>query len=96
MATHTPGPWRVVNGGRRVDGPFVTTFGEGSQPIADVRVPNGSKNERLANARLIAAAPDLYHALVELVEYETAKNGGKKPKWPNILAALAKSEGRDA
>ncbi len=75
MAIHTPGPWKVVNGGRRVDGPFATAFGEGSQPIADVRVPSDSKNERLANARLIATAPDLLRLLEQLVEGAPADDG---------------------
>lgn len=64
---HTPGPWAVVGDGSRVKPEPVDLF---FQPIADVnaeiRWENGNwvrKGNVEANARLIAAAPDLLAAL---------------------------------
>jgi hypothetical protein len=57
MAGHTPGPWHVAKGGlgreiRADDGPF----------IASVYDSTFTYGERNANARLLAAAPDLLDA----------------------------------
>lgn len=51
--THTPGPWRIGNAGKAIFPP------QGIAMIADCA---GCDNAR-ANARLIAAAPDLLAAL---------------------------------
>lgn len=48
----------------------------------------------LANAHLIAAAPDMYEALKALVEYHQ-KYGGVVPNLTNANRALAKAEGRE-
>ena len=53
---HTPGPWDLHGCA------VVTSFGRGE--IANFRSPrDGGVFERCANARLIAAAPDLVKAL---------------------------------
>ena len=63
-AKHTPGPWAVTD--CAIGGPSVTA---GKSVIADIRTfggvhVNGEQNTKtLANARLIAAAPDLLDAL---------------------------------
>ena len=78
MGEHTPGPWRVMWSGRSASGdvrpenrhysvmattPEIPGFGRGFDvTIADV-LCNGE-----ANARLIAAAPELVVALLELLE----------------------------
>lgn len=54
---HTPGPW-ISTDSRAVitDWPkvgFLTT-------VADCRIGGGTRDEQEANARLIAAAPDMY------------------------------------
>lgn len=61
----TPGPWRV---GRK-PGPIV--YDEGGAQIANLVVPMLPDEEHRANARLIAAAPDLYAALEAQVEEPT-------------------------
>ena len=64
--SHTPGPWpikptgdfkRIVIGDGLVDGP-------GGYEVAEVYSDDCDRDEAMANAHLIAAAPDLYAALV--------------------------------
>lgn len=60
-AKHTPGPWFQINGGKCVGGPESTPgLGHG---IAACSMRARSEDESQANARLIAAAPDLLEAL---------------------------------
>lgn len=69
MSTHTPGPWRVEDGTTVVWGhcnPDNTTSWGMGYPILDRYVSRStwakgrpSESEQEANARLIAAAPDL-------------------------------------
>lgn len=71
MAEHTPGPWSVV-GATKVwktgaDGAAVAIAAEpeieSSSDIRPVELYSGRFDEACANARLIAAAPDLLIAL---------------------------------
>jgi hypothetical protein len=58
QAKHTPGPWIIDrNGDVNHHSYFVSDF-----PIAMV---SGPLTDKAANARLIAAAPDLLEALIE-------------------------------
>jgi hypothetical protein len=62
-AKHTPGPWRVGDAGCTVFGP--KTDAPSPKTVASItRQPIPSAEHR-ANAALIAAAPDMYEALVE-------------------------------
>ncbi len=70
MTQHTPGPWAVTEGylWRGIRAP--------SRVIADMRIVGGVvENEVQANARLIAAAPDMLAALqaiaAETTGYDT-------------------------
>jgi len=71
MSTHTQGPWRI--GSNSVGGPTITTADKRST-IADIRTCGSvhcggpQHPETNANARLIAAAPDLLDALCEMIE----------------------------
>ena len=77
---HTPGPW-LVGGLMRVDNSFDCTDGDteiveittdDGEFVACVNVPNPNHT---ANARLIAAAPELLAALGKLLDtYENAGN----------------------
>lgn len=86
-AKHTPGPWRTFNG---TDVFPDDDDREGSRHIADFDMSHGiPAEEKKANARLAAAAPDLLEALKyagELLEY-----GGFD--MAKINAAIAKAEG---
>ena len=62
MTKHTPGPWMICywsDGGARYIGP------DNTQWVARIAEDNIPEDIRLANARLIAAAPDLLEALQE-------------------------------
>ena len=61
MSEHTPGPWKL----------FVSEHGfsiearNGSKVVVE-RSPMADHKELISNGKLIAAAPDLFHALWEL------------------------------
>lgn len=70
---HTPGPWELRLDG--MGGFSALIFPVGSEyPVASVTGYHSSVGQRLPNARLIAAAPDLLDVLQELIdsEYEFA------------------------
>lgn len=61
---HTPGPWNFKNrDGKLVFGAF---NGTREKWIASKEISVTNKDEDIANARLIAAAPDLLESLIEL------------------------------
>jgi len=86
---HTPGPWDLHGCA------VITAFGRGE--IANLRSPrDGGVLERNANARLIAAAPDLLKALKEtraslIEQYGPARYAAN---FPQIDAALTKASVR--
>ena len=67
MTDHTPGPW-FARAAIRSDEFIITAESGGYAPLARVR---GDKRSTLpaaqANARLMAAAPDLLDALLEML-----------------------------
>jgi hypothetical protein len=86
---HTPGPWSAatMKGGRPLVRPKVSDFD--TQPIATVEGGYSQSQVVLnANARLIAAAPDLLDALRELRERcgSAVRDAGK------FLAALDRAD----
>ena len=62
MSKHTPGPWHISDDEQNV----LAKDGTGNRLIAQCHA--GHLPERSANARLIAAAPDLLATLRRLVE----------------------------
>ena len=102
---HTPGPWRVY---RSPDGSAIIGIGvnrpgdpDHGAGITDPRFGLwGSGAEREANARLIAAAPDLLSALklFRTKVYNAALCSGMDHEWATEAcsladAAIAKAEG---
>ena len=106
-ATHTPGPWRV-------DPEFCTDIQTtdglleiGRAPCAEdggkaASLPHNAPpiEEAVANARLIAAAPDLLEALKNLAEYyrQLLASGDcgcefaeDQPEYKKAMAAIAKA-----
>ena len=82
-ATHTPGPWHAYQSRKNVHRNIVSHYGA---MIA--------REVHHANARLIAAAPDMYEVLQELSEsLELAKNYGYEKEHEMIREVLAKVEG---
>jgi hypothetical protein len=101
-ATHTPGPWRVDPS---YDIPTVIAhcFPKGATCVAVVygdddaimaRVPGGT--ESMANARLIAAAPDLLQSLREMLSIvgNRLPIGAFAEQKARAVATLAIAEGR--
>lgn len=68
MTEHTPGPWTTAPHGLRADAPHTQIMASGTW-IADAIDWPGNRTAE-ANARLIAAAPDLLAALVQLHAFE--------------------------
>lgn len=93
---HTPGPWHI---GRGADGlPIIhtapDTFSSSGQGVAHV-CKRTMCQEHTANARLIAAAPEMYEALRALIERSDANDGdGLLVAFDAARAAIAKAEGR--
>ena len=90
MTEHTPGPWKIT-GPTQVDAVSVWSLEDGAVallPSHDGLVP---LERRLANARLIAAAPELLAALKDMITGLSMSNirllGSEDAK-----AAIAKAE----
>lgn len=104
-AKHTPGPWRVDP---RTDRIVADSMSVGKPVVLDVArtFPRRGKQETDANARLIAAAPDMKAALLPLLEVvdeeiEQRKFSGNDEYWQGLQAlsdaghaAIARAEGR--
>ena len=68
QTTHTPGMWHAQHWSCHAATTVGTTDAEGNfVEIAECAVPGLSTDQRIANARLIAAAPDLLDALRDFV-----------------------------
>ena len=91
MSKHTPGPWYPVMRMVEVEGnaPDICTT---NIELFGQRHLHRSKQEQIANARLIAAAPDLLALLEELVAIEGPQPG--TGAWADkVFAVLAKAKG---
>ena len=92
--THTKGPWRIGDAGNTVFGP---PCGLPPQRIADL----SNTKDHHANARLIAAAPELLDALESLTkEINLGKLNVKKDfsllvAHANATKMIAKATGKD-
>ncbi len=102
MNKHTPGPWRLDNNTTywKTNPYSISTRKPGVHSVAIANIPARhtiSRDEALANARLIAAAPELREALWAMVtsfhavEYldDYMKQASRKAR-----EVLAKAEGR--
>ena len=95
MSGHTPGPWEWKPHGEGYTD--YGLYGPNGEEIADDGSAWGEYKQAIdpngANARLIAAAPEMYEALVY------ARNVLPNDKWADdargiIVATIAKAEGR--
>lgn len=101
VMTHTPGPWRVYGGRCGKDSKdFMVIYGDEdtfSPIICDVKGGEGLPGA--ANARLIAAAPELADALekvsVRIARWQAfgiqAGEKGKDSDLPELIAAIAEA-----
>lgn len=99
---HTPGPWELFQGGSdyypgiQADNLSVVVWGEEGE---NEGIQGHTHQEALANATLIAAAPELLQALEELTKYAASLNGAMwrfddQPVAKQARAALAKASGQ--
>lgn len=91
--THTPGPWRVDKRGE------VSVQGPDSFMVADCEIlsirPNAPTGERCrANARLIAAAPDMLAALRDIVLFCEEHIPRTSRAITRARSAISKAEGQ--
>ena len=100
-ATHTPGPWQAINDWE------IRARDFGSINIADIRWNGHNEKHGRANARLIAAAPELLESLEAALariecEWPDGRDGrGASPRTPGLIrdckaqvhAAIAKARG---
>ena len=94
MSKHTPGPWVVVGSRTKyVEARLVGSLMQEVAACGPTLADEGYGQQQEANARLIAAAPDLLEALIELAACGAEAWGEDRPcvKWAN--AAIAKATG---
>ena len=89
-AQHTPGPWRLRHNGIH-DGDRTVT--SNTRDIADLDGGCNDDTEIYANARLIAAAPELLAALTELLADRYLADPINADRMKNARAAVAKAKG---
>lgn len=93
MSKHTPGPWIYPKGlfDNRTHGPSIQADGEVVCAVqtVDPDFDAAVNDRRLANAYLIAAAPEMFAAL----EYLEGNDWIGQPARSLIEAALAKARG---
>jgi hypothetical protein len=106
MSKHTPGPWKTYYAGPFNEDLIVTQIGGGAMydpgcgsQVASISFqPGGAKGEEMvANARLIAAAPDLLKLLREVMDVVEVvlDDESEMDTWlDHAHAAIAKVEGR--
>jgi hypothetical protein len=92
---HTPGPWLLNADAKRHEPDFYGTPSEPGEEEVYTSIHVGDSLRltgfmRPADARLIAAAPDLLRALKEVV----ALSDRKHDAWDAAHVAIAKAEGR--
>lgn len=97
MAGHTPGPWTAAPMVRHADNAFYITAtpnGNNSEKEVAVVGPCLAKTTA-ANARLIAAAPDLLDALEALAKltFESGLTADNTDDWRQARVAIAKARG---
>lgn len=93
MSAHTPGPWplKPTGDGKRFIVGEGLVEGPNGYDVAEVYSDDCDQEEAEANARLIAAAPDMLDALLEaekLFKHTFAENGRAHKK---MIAAIAKA-----
>jgi hypothetical protein len=87
MSKHTKGPWRAHKPEESNGYVYVDTDGKSG----DIAVCYGPEGDEYANARLIAAAPDLLAALVALLQSDWIL-GKKSPNREAKAKAIKRAE----
>jgi hypothetical protein len=94
--SHTPGPWKCHDY-ETVDG-MRYTIDAGDYQVCEGWLDMGPlQDQAVANARLIASAPEMYEALAGILAVAGFPVSGKENFWAAIdraKQALAKAEGK--
>ena len=99
---HTPGPWRIVMSAGNFDSrvnAYQVKYGRAGTPLCIVDGAGNSSMHNEANARLIAASPDLLAELkdalrvLENVWPPETRSSGIKRQLDAMRAAIAKATG---
>lgn len=90
MGKHTPGPWAIRRGHSTVE--ITTTAGLSVAQTTSDRYWQGFREEALANARVLAAAPDMLEALKVTMQH--GRIDDSEARMNLVAAAIAKAEGR--
>jgi len=104
---HTSGPWKVENwkytdsrsAWRRDGVPTIVGVNDAIAEVFNLYRPNAeddAESEAMANARLIAAAPEMLAALEELCADKYLADPINADRMANAKAALAKAKGGNA
>src|SRR5687767_12765935 len=93
-AKHTPGPWEVsIGNSGSIFGDLNNPVHDGDNPyigsVAGIGV-NVDIPECTANAKLIAAAPDMFDVIKELYDW-AIRNNTRGPIFPKLEAAYLKA-----
>lgn len=97
MSDYTPGPWEVSylddteRPGIEADRFSVVIFGVRAED--DCGIHGRTEKEEMANARLIAAAPELLQALEQSLEEYKECGAISNETWKNADQAIAKAKG---
>lgn len=96
---NTPGPWEVVRHAH-IDGELWLSVNQHADAtgmkewVAEIKYLTTAPRRQWANARLIAAAPDLLDLLKRLRGWDHLATAADGPYWTRELnAAIAKAEG---
>lgn len=93
-AKHTPGPWHLEEMGYNSSSYYIRGSSESGDRLtigkgAVAHIPRSTVNPMEANARLIAAAPELLEALKAMIDAERVYESGVRSS--EELAALEKA-----
>ena len=98
MNKHTPSPWRTIESANTTMRTVVGPDFPGQGYIADVnlcRTNDAQDVDGEANARLIAAAPELLAACQQTLAYFLRSQQSHAPEVKALQSAINKAEGRE-
>jgi hypothetical protein len=94
MTKHSKGPWTLEPGSVVKSGAYLKVLGSNGVTVARVPIPEKiyRQPEAKADARLIAAAPDLLECLQEIVENKSVALDFLTGTLARAKAAIAKAK----
>jgi len=93
IASHTPGPWNMVQEDKRIAIGVGLVEGPNGYDVAEVYNDDCPREVGEANARLIAAAPDLFDALRALADVFAHDGENSVDRFERLAAMFRKDTG---